>query len=104
MASTKLKIGDEVVVISGGSKGKTGKIAKILHKEDRAIVEKLNLVKRHVKKRREGGAGQIIEMEAPIHLSNLMMLDPTNKKRSRVGYKVEKDKKVRIAKKSGKTL
>lgn len=92
-----------VVVITGKNKNKTGKIVKILPKQNRVVVEGLNKVTRHVKKTREK-QGQKIEFEAPMHLSNVMLIEPESKKRTRVGYKVEKDKKVRIYKKNKKVI
>ena len=98
-----LKVGDKVVVIAGANKGKEGKITKTLAKENRVIVEGVNVVKKH-KKGNGQESGGILEVEAPIHASNVMIIDPKTKKRSRIGHTIEKDKKVRVAKKSGEKI
>ncbi|MBU0981426.1 50S ribosomal protein L24 [Patescibacteria group bacterium] len=103
----KLKKGDNIVVITGKNKGKTGKIVKLLPKKDRVVVEGVNKVTRHVKKTPQK-PGQKVEFEAPMHISNVMLMDPESKKRTRVGYKVEKTdkgtKKTRISKKTNKVI
>ncbi|MGM9882092.1 MAG: 50S ribosomal protein L24 [Bacilli bacterium] len=99
----KLKTGDKVVVTCGSNKGKEGKITKITG--DRVIVEGVNMVKKHLKPKNNNGNGEIIEMEAPIHASNVMLLDPKTKKPTKV--KIEKDskgKKIRISKKSNEKI
>ena len=99
----KLKTGDNVVVISGANKGKEGKITKIL--EDKVIVEGVNVCKKHLKPKNNNGTGEIVEIEAPIHASNVMLVDPKTKKPTKV--KVEKDskgKKIRISKKSNEKI
>ncbi len=100
----KIKKGDMVVVITGKERNKTGKVMRILKKTDRVVVEGLNKVVRHVRKSKTQ-AGQRVSFEAPMHASNVMLLDPKTKKGTRVGYKVSKDgKKERIAKKSNSVL
>jgi large subunit ribosomal protein L24 len=100
----KFKTGDKVVVIAGKDRGKEGKITKILKAENKVIVENVNMIKKHVKPNGQT-AGSIIEMEAPIDASNVMILDPKTKKRTRIGYTIDKkDKKIRIAKKSNEKL
>ena len=95
----KLKTGDKVVVIAGSNKGKEGKITKVL--DDKVVVEGVNLRKRHLKPKNNNGTGEIVETEAPIHVSNVQVIDPKSKKASRVGFDVDKNgKKIRIAKKS----
>lgn len=99
----KLKTGDKVVVVSGSDKGKEGKITKIL--DNKVIVEGVNIVKKHLKPKNNNGTGEIIEMEAPIHVSNVMLSDPKTKKPTKV--KIEKDskgKKIRISKKSNEKI
>ena len=99
----KLKKGDKVVVICGKDKGKEGKITKIL--EDKVIVEGINIVKKHLKPKNNNGTGEIVEREAPIHASNVMLVDPKTKKPTKV--KIEKDskgKKIRISKKSNEKI
>lgn len=101
----KLKVGDKVRVIAGSSKGKEGKITKTLRKEDRVIVEGVNIVKKH-KKENGQETGGILEVEAPIHVSNVMLIDPKTKKPTRIGYKLDEksNKKERISKKSNEKI
>ena len=98
------KTGDKVVVISGKDKGKEGKITHVLRAENRVVVEGVNVVKKHVKGNGQT-AGSINEVEAPIHASNVMIIDPKTKKPTRIGHSVNKDgKKIRVAKKSNSSL
>ena len=98
------KIGDKVVVIAGKSKGKEGTVKKVHREDSRITVEGVNMVKRHRKSNGQT-AGSIVEAEAPIHISNVMMTDPSTKKRTRVGHSIDKDgKKIRIARKSNKPI
>ena len=98
------KTGDKVVVISGTDKGKEGKITHVLRSENRVVVEGINVVKKHVKGNGQQ-AGSINEIEAPIHASNVMIIDPKTKKPTRIGHSVNKDgKKIRVAKKSNSSL
>ena len=98
------KTGDKVVVISGKDKGKEGKITHVLRSENRVVVEGINVVKKHVKGNGQQ-AGSINEIEAPIHASNVMIIDPKTKKPTRIGHSVNKDgKKIRVAKKSNSSL
>ena len=98
------KVGDKVVVIAGSSKGKEGKITKVLRKENRVIVEGCNIVKKHNKGNAQQTGG-ILEVEAPIHASNVMIVDPKTKKATRIGHTIDKNnKKIRIAKKSGEKI
>ncbi|NLL44373.1 MAG: 50S ribosomal protein L24 [Mollicutes bacterium] len=100
----KLKVGDKVVVIAGKDRGKEGKITKILRAENKVIVENVNIIKKHIKSDGQT-AGGIIEMEAPIDASNVMIVDPKTKKRTKIGYTFDKKgKKIRIAKKSNEKL
>ena len=99
----KLKVGDKVIVIAGSNKGKEGTIKKVLRSDNKVIVEGVNLIKKH-KKDNGNEKGGILEMEAPIHASNVMIVDPKTKKPTRIGHAIEKDKKVRIAKKSSEVL
>ena len=97
----KLKTGDKVIVITGSNKGKEGTIKKVLRKENRVIVEGVNIVHKHQKSNGQESGG-ILDIEAPINASNVMLIDPKTKKPTRVGItKNEKtNKKVRISKKS----
>jgi large subunit ribosomal protein L24 len=100
----KIKKGDRVVVIAGKDKGKSGEVLKVFPKDMRAIVQGVNLARRHQKQTaaQEGG---IISKEVPIHLSNLAIRDPRDGKPSRVGYKMLDDgSRVRLAKRSGETI
>lgn len=99
-----VKKGDKVQVITGKDKGKQGVILKVFPKQNRVIVEGVNIVKKHAKPSQANPQGGIIEMEAPIHASNVMPLDPETKEPTRVGYRFENGKKIRYAKKSGKPL
>ena len=98
------KVGDKVVVIAGSSKGKEGKIIKTLRSENKVIIEGVNIVKKH-RKANGNESGGILEVEAPIHASNVMMIDPKTKKRTRIGHSVDKNnKKIRVSKKSNEKL
>ncbi len=98
------KVGDKVVVIAGKDKGKQGKITKVLRTENRVIVEGINMVKKHVKPNGQT-QGSIVDMEAPIHASNVMIVDPKTNKRTRIGHTVDKKgNKVRCTKKSNEIL
>lgn len=99
-----VKKGDKVMVISGKDKGKTGVILAAFPKQDRVIVEGVNIVKKHSKPSQVNPQGGIINQEAPIHVSNVMPLDPKTDQPTRVGYKIVDGKKVRVAKKSGEVL
>ncbi len=100
----KLKKGDRVIVRSGRDKGKIGEILRVIPKDMRAIVQGVNMVKRHTRPT-QGSAGGIIEKEAAIHISNLGYVDPKTDKPTRVGYKFMKDdRKVRYAKRSGEVI
>ena len=101
----KLKVGDKVKVIAGSSKGKEGKIIKTLRSENKVIVEGVNIVKKH-KKGNGQETGGILEIEAPINASNVMIIDPKTKKVTRIGYKKDEktNKKIRISKKSNEKI
>lgn len=100
----KIKKDDIVVIIAGKDKGKEGKILRTIASKERVVVEGANMRTKHFKKTKER-PGQKLEFEAPMHVSNVMLIDPKTKKRTRVGYIKDKSgKKVRIAKKSGETL
>ena len=98
------KKGDKVVVISGKDKGKEGNILKALRASNKVVVEGVNVVKKHIKSNGQT-AGSIQEMENPIDASNVMMIDPKTKKRTRIGHTIDKKgKKIRISKKSNSNL
>ena len=100
-----IKKGDFVKVISGESRGKEGKILEIIVKKNRAIVEGVNMIKKHTKPNTAYPEGGIIEQEASVHISNLMLIDPVSKKPTKIGRKIdEKGKLVRYSKKSGEEI
>ncbi len=103
MGSTmKIKRDDQVVVISGKDRGKTGRVVRVDPKTERVFVEGLNIVKRH-QRPRPGSTdpGGVVEKEGPIHVSNVMLLDPTDSKPTRVGIVREGDRRFRVARKTG---
>ncbi|MFA9556490.1 50S ribosomal protein L24 [Evansella sp. AB-rgal1] len=106
MSQTKLHVkkGDTVKVISGKDKGKEGKILEAYPSQSRVLVEGVNLIHKHAKPSQANPQGGIVNQEAPIHVSNVMPIDPKTSEPTRIGYKVENGKKVRIAKKSGEVL
>ncbi len=100
----KLRKGDHVIVTTGKDKGKHGEILKLLPKENKAIVQGVNMVRRH-QRQTQSQEGGIVSKEVPIHISNLAMEDPKDGKPSRVGYKFLKDgRKVRFARRSGEVI
>ena len=100
----KIKNGDQVKVISGSSKGVIAKVKKVYPKEDKLVVEGVNIVKKHLKPNQANPDGGIFEKEMPIHISNVMAYDGKAKKASRLGIKEEKGKKVRYYKASGNVV
>ena len=100
----KIKKGDNVIVIAGKDKGKSGKVVRAFPKEGRVIVSGVNVKKKHQKPGGKVKKGQIIEKEMPMEASNVMIADPKSGKPTRVGFKSEGGKKVRIAKKSGTVI
>lgn len=99
--AAKIKKGDTVVVLTGRDKGKSGEVIQMLTADNKALVRGINMVRRHQKQTQAQEAG-IVAKEAPIHLSNLALADPTDGKATRVGFKVKDDgTKVRVAKRSG---
>ncbi|MCQ8782436.1 50S ribosomal protein L24 [Mangrovibrevibacter kandeliae] len=100
----RIRKGDTVVVLAGKDKGRTGEVLKVMPKDDRAVVQGVNLVKKHQKQSASQEAG-IVSKEASIHLSNLAVADPKDGKATRVGFKVLEDgTKVRVAKRSGEQI
>ena len=99
-----IKKNDKVKVIAGKNKGKEGTVEKVFPSKERVIVKGVNIVKKHQKPTNANPNGGIVEVEAPIHVSNVMLIDPSNNKPTRVGFKIEDGKKVRVSKKTGKTL
>lgn len=100
-----VKKGDTVYVVSGKEKGKTGQVLKVLRSKDQVLVEKLNIVKRHQKPTQANPTGGIVEKEAPLHISNLMIYDETENKPTRIGRKVlSTGERVRFSKRSGEEI
>ncbi len=104
MGKLKIKTGDTVVVTAGDHKGSEGKVMRTDSAKNKAIVEGVNLVKKHEKPSSANPQGGIIEKEALIHISNLAVVDPKDGKATRVGYRMEDGKKVRFSKKSNQVL
>lgn len=100
----KIRKGDTVKVIAGDSKGQQGKVLSVSLAKNTVIVEGLNMVSKHTKPNAQNTEGGIVKMEAPIHISNVMLIDPKSGKASKVGRKLEGDKLVRFAKKSGEVI
>lgn len=93
-----------VKVIAGKDKGKSGKVIQVFVAKNRLVVEGANIMKKHVRAKGQGEKGQIIELSAPMHVSNVMLVDPTKDVPTRIKYEVRDGKKVRVAKKSGTVL
>jgi large subunit ribosomal protein L24 len=106
----RIKRDDEVIVIGGKARGKRGKVLRVDPKKERVFVEGLNMVKRHERPQQVSGAqraesvGGVIEKEGPIHLSNVMLADPSDGKPTRVGIEVHEGKRFRVAKRTGKRI
>ena len=103
--ATKLKIkkGDKVVVITGRDKGKTGEVLKVFREENRLLVQGIHMVKRHQRQTMQVQGG-IIEKEATIHVSNVAHIDPKTQKPTRVGYRMDGERKIRVARRSGEAI
>ena len=101
--AAKIKKGDKVIVLAGKDRGAEGEVVEVMPKDDRVVVRGVNLIKKH-QRQTQTEQGGIITREAPIHISNVALKDPSTGKASRVGFKFEGDKKVRIAKASGEVL
>jgi len=103
-----IKTGDKVKVLVGKDRGKTGKVVQILQNKKNSqtyvVVEDINILKKHMRPRKQGEKGQVIELPAPLHLSNVMLIDPKSGKPTRVGKKTEGKEKKRVAKISGEYI
>ena len=104
MIKLHIRKGDNVIVLAGRDKGKTGKVQKVLVSEQRAIVEGINMVSKSTKPSAQNPQGGIVKQEAPIHISNLTLIDPKSGKATRVSIKHEGKNVIRIAKKSGEEI
>ena len=106
----RIRSGDEVIVVGGKDRGKRGKVLRVERKRDRAYVEGINIVKRHQRPRQVAGAqraeqvGGVIEKEGPVHLSNVMLVDPKDGKPTRIGVELEDGRRRRVARRSGMRL
>ena len=100
-----IKKGDNVIVIAGNSKDQQGRVLEVLKRKNKAIVEGVNMVSKHTKPNNDNPQGGIIKKEAPIHISNLLVVDPSTGKKTRIGRRLnDKNKLVRYAKKSGEEI
>lgn len=99
-----IKKGDMVIVITGDDKDKKGRVLEVDRKKNRAVVEGVNLVSRHTKPNSENPNGGIVKKEAPIHVSNLMVVDPSNGEATRIGRRLENNKLVRYSKKTNEEI
>ncbi|GAB4312807.1 MAG: 50S ribosomal protein L24 [Candidatus Sumerlaeia bacterium] len=102
--ASKIKKGDKVIVISGKDKGVVGQVLHVFPKTQRVIVERVNFIKRHQRRRGYDRQGGIIEKEATIHVSNVMLLDKKTNQRTRVGFRLEGGEKQRVARKSNDAI
>jgi large subunit ribosomal protein L24 len=108
--AARIKADDDVIVIGGKDRGKRGKVLRVEPKKNRVYVEGLNMVKRHQRPRQVAGAqraeevGGVIEKEGPIHISNVMLVDPRDGKPTRIGVELDEGKRRRIARRSGSRL
>ena|SRR3989338_5995338 len=105
---SKIKTGDKVKVLSGKDRGKTGKVIQVLVNKQKGrffvVVEGVNVLKKHVRTKQRGQKGQIIQLPAPIDISNVMVIDPKSGKPTRVGFTIEGKEKKRVAKRSGEYI
>jgi large subunit ribosomal protein L24 len=105
MAIAHVRKGDTVVVVAGKERGKKGKVLRVIPEKGRVVVERINMIKKHQRPTQKIRQGGIIEREGAIHLSNVMLVDPSSDKPTRVGMKALSDgKKVRVARRSGEML
>jgi large subunit ribosomal protein L24 len=102
--AARIRKGDTVLVISGAARGRRGEVLRVLPKENRAVVQGVNVVKKHTKPVGVSQPGGIVEVEAPLHLSNLKLIDPKTDKPTRVGFRIDGGNKVRIAKATGNVI
>ena len=104
MIKLKIKSGDTVRIIAGDHKGSEGKVVRVLREKNKAIVEGVNMVSKHTKPSAKNPQGGIVKKEAPIHISNLALVDPKTKETTKTGVRKEGDKNVRFSKKSNQVL
>jgi large subunit ribosomal protein L24 len=102
--AARIRKGDTVLVISGASRGRRGEVLRVLPKTNRAVVQGVNVVKKHTKPTGMGQPGGIVEVEASLHLSNLKLIDPKTDTPTRVGFRIDGGRKVRVAKATGNVI
>jgi len=102
--AAKIKKGDRVVVLTGKDKGRQGQVLRVTPKDSRVLVAGINMVKRHTRPTQSDPQGGIKNKEASLHISNVALLDPKSGEPTRVGFRIDGDKKVRVAKKSGEVI
>lgn len=95
----KIKVNDKVKIIGGKDRGKDGKVIQVFPKEEKLVVEGMNIMKKHLRPNKKGEKGQVVELSAPMHLSSVLLICPKCDKPGRVGFKLDGDKKKRICKK-----
>ncbi len=104
----KIKTGDNVVILSGKDRGKTGKVVQVLTNKTRAqsyvVVEGANMKKKHLRPGRSGEKGQVLELPSPVHASSVALIDPKSNKNTRVGYRLEGTSKKRVSRRSNETI
>lgn len=100
----KIKKGDKVQIMAGKDRGKQGEVLRVLPVSEKVVVKGVNVTKRHLRARREGEKGERVEKEAPLHVSNVMLVCPHTNKPTRIGYKVEGGEKIRMSKRAGKAI
>ena len=105
MAIARVRKGDSVIVVAGKERGKRGRVLRVIPETSRVVVERLNMIKKHQRPTQKLRQGGIIEREGPIHLSNVMLVDPTSERPTRVGMRaLAAGKKARVARKSGEII
>ena len=103
--AARIRKGDQVLVISGASKGRRGEVLRVIPKDERAVVQGVNMMTKHAKPKGMGQPGGVVQIEAPLHLSNLKLVDPKTGTASKVGFRVLEDgRKVRVAKATGNLI
>lgn len=100
----KIKKGDKVQVMAGKDRGKQGEVLRVFPVAEKVLVKGVNVMKRHMRAKREGEKGERVEKEVPLHVSNVMLVCPHTNKPTRIGYKIEGGEKIRMSKKSGKAI
>jgi large subunit ribosomal protein L24 len=100
----KIKKGDKVQIMAGKDRGKQGEVLRVIPVTEKVLVKGVNVMKRHMRAKREGEKGERIEKEVPLHVSNVMLVCPHTNKPTRIGYKIEGGEKIRMSKKSGKAI